>query len=79
MVVEDKMVEDLLEDDGKIEAETMEALMKAKKAFEQHLESLGYDPAYWRIKFIADGLDSEFTGRLWRVVYDSKQESGGFV
>jgi predicted nucleic acid-binding Zn-ribbon protein len=62
-----------VEEEKGLEVETMEALMKAKQAFEGYLDGLGYDPAYWRIKFIADGLSVDLKDRLWRVVYDGDQ------
>lgn len=33
--------------------ETAEALEKAQEAFQKYLSKLGYDPAYWHIRFTA--------------------------
>ena len=51
------------EKEKSLEVETMEALVKARDAFHQYLEGLGYDPAYWDIRFTAWEVDSEFTTR----------------
>jgi len=45
---------------------TMEALEKAKEAFNKRLEYEGYDPAYWDIRFTAWEVGDNFTTRLRR-------------
>jgi predicted amidophosphoribosyltransferase len=70
-----KMMKELkvVDEERELEVETMEGLVRARKAFNDYLSSLGYDSAYWRVKFIADGLGSDLRGRLWRVILDDEQ------
>lgn len=55
------------EEEESLEMDTMQALLKAKEAFNQHLEDLGYDPAYWDIRFTAWEVDSNFEHRLTKI------------
>ena len=51
---------------------TFEALMNARKAFEETLRECGYDSAYWDIKFIAYLVDERFKQRLSKIEYESE-------
>lgn len=46
-------------------------IVKAKEAFQSYLEDVhGFDPAYWRLKIVVEGLDDGFEEVLERFTWE---------
>ena len=54
-----------------------EAVEKAKKAFQKHLEDeYNLDPAYWSLRIVVRSTSSDFTEFLNEYIYDDKGSYG---
>ena len=54
----------LLDEEPSTDQITLEALIKARGAFDKYLEDYGYDPAFWDTRFTAWQVDSSLSQRL---------------
>lgn len=63
-------------EDKELEVVTYEALEVARKTFEEYLESYGFDPAYWDIKFTAWLVSQDLKERLTRIEIEHEVKDG---
>lgn len=60
------------EEEPTLEELTFNALLEARKAFEDYVSKYSCDPAYWDLKFIAYQKDHSFKERLQRFEIESE-------
>lgn len=48
----------------------VEAMEKAREAFNKHFEKLGFDAAYFRLKLEVEFLDSDFQEALEKITWE---------
>lgn len=65
--------------DKELEVVTYEALEVARKTFDEYVESYGFDPAYWDIKFTAWLVSQDLKERLTRIEieHEVKEDKDG--
>lgn len=72
LVAEELAMEEEEEELGeKEEIIITKGIVKAKEAFQNYLENVhGFDPAYWRLKIVVEGLDAGFEEVLERFTWE---------